>query len=106
MGRLGRGDRAAGGGDQAAGGGDQAAGGGRRRAPDRLFECLQAWRRATTAAPMPDIDPRPRRPRRRWSRDPAMPERARTLRATGLTMQEIAQLGCSVATVHRHVHNA
>src|SRR6476646_8688930 len=36
----------------------------------RVWQCLQAWQRATTAAPMVDIDPRPRKPRRRWSRDP------------------------------------
>ena len=62
---------------------------------DRVWRCLRAWRRTTTVAPMAGIDPRP------------LPEQARMLRDAGLTMQEVAdELGCSVGTVHRHMHSA
>jgi hypothetical protein len=73
--------------------------------PDRVWRCLRGWR-ATAAAPRAskgnsrnvsgDIDPR--RP---------LPEQARLLRDTGLSMAAIAaQLHCAPSTVHKHLHNA
>jgi hypothetical protein len=60
----------------------------------RPWSCLRRWRQ--TAAPMAGIDPR-------WPPS----ERARMLRATGMTMADIgAELGCAPSTVHRVLHNA
>jgi AraC-like DNA-binding protein len=70
--------------------------------PDRVWRCLRGWRRTAAAeetvarcpAPMADFDAgRP------------LPEQARALRESGLTMQAIAeQLHCAPSTVHRHLH--
>ena len=68
-----------------------------RAGADRVWKCLQAWRR-TDGPPRDPVEVESSRP---------LPERARMLRATGLTMQEIAaQLQRAPSTVYGYLHNA